>query len=67
MQQFTTYGAKIHMDSAKPVQAMIRIYRNAVSFLIRVCMEQWEEIVQIKTLQARQMCVERLIHHTTNR
>ena len=37
MQQFTTYGAKIHMDSAKPVQAMIRIYRNAVSFLIRVC------------------------------
>ncbi len=67
MQQFTTYGAKIHMDSAKPVQAMIRIYRNAVSFLIRVCMEQWEEIAQIKTLQARQMCVERLIHHTTNR
>ena len=67
MQQFTTYGAKIHMDSAKPVQAMIRIYRNAVSFLIRGCMEQWEEIAQIKTLQARQMCVERLIHHTTNR
>ena len=67
MQQFTTYGAKIHMDSAKPVQAMVRIYRNAVSFLIRVCMEQWEEIAQIKTLQARQMCVERLIHHTTNR
>ena len=67
MQQFTTYGAKIHMDSAKPVQAMIRIYRNAVSFLIRVCMELWEEIAQIKTLQARQMCVERLIHHTTNR
>ena len=67
MQQFTTYGAKIHMDSAKPVQAMIRIYRNAVSFLIRVCMEQWEEIAQIKTLQARQMYVERLIHHTTNR
>lgn len=67
MQQFTTYGAKIHMDSAKPVQAMIRIYRNAVSFLIRVCMEQWEEIAQIKTLQARQMCVERLIHHTTKR
>ena len=67
MQQFTTYGAKIHMDSAKPVQAMIRIYRNAVSFLIHVCMEQWEEIAQIKTLQARQMYVERLIHHTTNR
>jgi transposase, IS605 OrfB family, central region len=67
MQQFTTYGAKIHMESAKPIQAMVRIYRDVVSYLIRVCMEHWEEIAQIKTLQARQMCVERLIHHTTNR
>ena len=37
MQQFTTYGAKIHMESAKPIQAMVRIYRDVVSYLIRVC------------------------------
>ena len=55
MQQFTTYGAKIHMESAKPVQAMVRIYRDAVSYLIRVCMERWEGIIQIKTLQAQQI------------
>ena len=67
MQQFTTYGAKIHMESAKPVQAMVRIYRDAVSYLIRVCMERWEGIIQIKTLQAQQMYVEKLIHHTKNR
>lgn len=67
MQQFTTYGAKIHMESAKPIQAMVRIYRDVVSYLIRVCMEHWEEIAQIKMLQARQMYIERLIHHTKNR
>ena len=59
MQQFTTYGAKIHMESAKPIQAMVRIYRDVVSYLIRVCMEHWEEIAQIKMLQARQMYVNR--------
>ena len=50
MQQFTT---------SKPIQAMVRIYRDVVSYLIRVCMEHWEEIAQIKMLQARQMYVNR--------
>ena len=67
MRQFSTYGAKLTAESTKPIQAMVRIYRETVTYLIRVCMEQWEEITQKQTLQGRQSYVERLIHHTKNR
>ena len=67
MQQYTTYGVRMMADSLKPVQAMVSIYRNAVSFLIRAAMEQWDGIEAAGLLQARQMYMERLIHHTKNR
>ena len=67
MQQYTTYGVRIMADSLKPVRAMVSIYRNAVSFLIRAALEQWDSIEAAGLLQARQMYVERLIHHTKNR
>ena len=42
MQQFTTYGVKIHMETTKPVRAMVCIYRGAVSFL------NMEKLIQCK-------------------
>ena len=67
MQQYTAYGVRIMAESAKPIQAMVRIYRAAVSFLIQVSMDHWEAIEAIKGLQEQQTYVERLIHHTKNR
>ena len=43
MKQTTAYGVRIHAASMKPVQDMVRIYRQAVTFLIKVCNEQWND------------------------
>ncbi len=68
MQQYMTYGIRIMADSEKPIRAMVRIYRDVVSFLIRVVMEKWEEVEAAGGLQIRQTYyVERLIHHTKKR
>ena len=67
MKQITTYGVRIHAVSMKPVQDMVRIYRQAVSFLIKVCDEQWSSVSGISTLVRKQSFVEGLIHHTKRR
>ena len=67
MKQITTYGVRIHAVSMKPVQDMVRIYRQAVSFLIKVCDEQWSAVSGIPTLVRKQSFVEGLIHHTKRR
>ena len=67
MKQTTAYGVRIHAASMKPVQDMVRIYRQAVTFLIKVCNEQWNSISVIPFLVRKQSFVEGLIHHTKNR
>ena len=67
MKQITAYGVRIHAVSMKPVQDMIRIYRQAVTFLIKVCDEQWSSVSVIPALVRKQSFVEGLIHHTKNR
>ena len=67
MKQTTAYGVRIHAASMKPVQDMVRIYRQAVTFLIKVCNEQWNSISDIPFLVRKQSFVEGLIHHTKNR
>ena len=67
MKQITTYGVRIHAVSMKPVQDMVRIYRQAVSFLIKVCDQQWSSVSGIPTLVQKQSFVEGLIHHTKRR
>ena len=67
MKQITTYGVRIHAVSMKPVQDMVRIYRQAVSFLIKVCDQQWSSVSGIPTLVRKQSFVEGLIHHTKRR
>jgi len=67
MKQITTYGVRIHAASLKPVQDMICIYRQAVSFLINVCDEQWNEIAPVFSQLRRKTLVEELVHCTKNR
>ena len=67
MKQITTYGVRIHAVSMKPVQDMVRIYRQAVSFLIKVCDQQWSSVSGIPTLVQKQSFMEGLIHHTKRR
>ena len=67
MKQTTAYGVRIHAASMKPVQDMVRIYRQAVTFLIKVCNEQWNSISDIPFLVRKQSFMEGLIHHTKNR
>lgn len=66
MKQITTYGVRIHAASLKPVQDMVSIYRQAVSFLIHVCDEQWNAISVFSAL-VRKQYVEGLVHHTKKR
>ena len=67
MKQITAYGVRIHAASMKPVQDMVRIYRQAVTFLIKVCDEQWSSVSVIPALVRKQSFVEGLIHHTKKR
>lgn len=67
MNQVTTYGVRIHAESIKPIHDMVYTYRQAVSFLIDVCIEQWEQIFAFHSLIKRQTYVERLIHCTKDR
>ena len=66
MKQITTYGVRIHAASMKPVQDMVRIYRDAVSYLIRVSDERWNELRNLNSF-ARLRVMECLVHHTKNR
>ena len=53
MKQITAYGVRIHAASMKPVQDMVRIYRQPVTFLIKVCNEQWNSISDEKCTHHR--------------
>ena len=66
MKQISTYGVRIHAASLKPVQDMVRIYRDAVSYLIRVSDERWNDLRSLNSF-ARQRVLESLVHHTKNR
>ena len=67
MKQVTTYGVRIHAESMKPIQDMVYTYRQVVSFLIRVCVEQWEQVSALPSLIKQKTLVERLVHHTKDR
>ena len=66
MKQITTYGVRIHAASFKPVQDMVRIYRQVVTYMIRVATEQWDSLRDASAFM-RVKVMETLIHHTANR
>ena len=43
----------------------VRIYRDAVQFLIEVCVNEWSQLCDIKSLVYQQKAVEHLVHATS--
>ena len=52
MQITSGYGVEIKKQNI-PIRHTLRIYRSAVSYLIRVYAESWEELSQIDNTQKR--------------
>ncbi len=49
------------------LQPTVKIYRDALAFLVGVCDAEWDDIVAVEGNQQRQLFVERLVHNTKNR
>ena len=65
MKIFSTYSVKIkHYNHI--FQDTVYIYRDAVNFLINICLNEWEDISAINGSLLRQQCVERLCHETAD-
>lgn len=65
MKIFSTYSVKIkHYSSI--FKETVSVYREAVDFLIGVCMNEWEDISAISGSLLRQQHVERLTHETAD-
>ena len=65
MKIFSTYSVKIkHYSSI--FKETVSVYREAVDFLIGVCMNEWEYISAISGSLLRQQHVERLTHETAD-
>ena len=65
MKVFSTYGVKIkHYNHI--FKDTISIYRDAVEFLIKVCLTEWDGLSRINGNLLQQQYVERLCHKTAN-
>ena len=66
MKIMTAYGVGIkHYNHI--LKDSVRIYRDAVDFLIDVCLKEWDSISIINGLQSRCIYVESLVHRTKKR
>ena len=63
MQITSSYGVEIKKQNI-PIRHTLRIYRSAVSYLIRVYAESWEELSQLDNIQKRFNAAEHLVHET---
>ena len=64
MKIFSTYSVKIkHYNHI--FKETIKIYREAVDYLIEVCLNEWDDILAIKGNLNQQRYVERLCHRTS--
>lgn len=63
MQIISSYGVEIKKQNI-PICHTLRIYRTAVSYLIRVYAESWEEISQLDNAKKRFNAAEHLVHET---
>ena len=63
MQVTSSYGAEIRKQNI-PILHTLRIYRSAVSYLIRVYAEAWEELSGITDTKKRFNEAEHLVHTT---
>ena len=63
MQIISSYGVEIKKQNI-PIRHTLRIYRAAVSYLIRVYAENREDLSQIENVQKRFNAAEHLVHET---
>ena len=63
MEIITTYSVKIKHYN-KIFKNTVALYRQAVDFLITVCLEEWENIDLIDTSKRKYNYVESIIHKT---
>ena len=63
MQIVSSYGVEIKKKNI-PLRATLDIFRNAVSYLISVYAETWEELSETKSPQKRFNEAEHLVHET---
>ena len=63
MKILSSYKVKIK-DYNHIFKNSIAIYKNAVSFLIDVCLNEWDNISVVKGEKAKQSYVEHLVHRT---
>lgn len=63
MRLTSSYGVEIKKQNI-PIRHTLRIYRSAVSYLIQVYAESWEEISQIDNAKKRFNAAEHLVHET---
>ena len=63
MQIVSSYGVEIKKKNI-PLRATLDIFRKAVSYLIPVYAETWEELSEIRNPQKRFNEAEHLVHET---
>ena len=63
MQIVSSYGVEIKKQNI-PIRHTLDIFRKAVSYLIRVYAETWEELSEIGNTQKRFNEAEHLVHET---
>lgn len=59
----TLYSVKIK-NYNQIFKETVHIYRDAVDFLIPICMEHWDDLILINGLQHKKMYIEHLVHKT---
>ena len=59
----SSYGVEIKKQNI-PIRHTLRIYRSAVSYLIQVYAESWEELSQNDNAKKRFNAAEHLVHET---
>ncbi|MGN0672033.1 MAG: IS200/IS605 family accessory protein TnpB-related protein [Anaerovoracaceae bacterium] len=63
MHIYTTYGVRIK-EYNHIFKDTVSVYRNAVDYLINVCDENWDRLLQIEDAHNKQRYIETLIHAT---
>ena len=63
MQIVSSYGVEMKKKNI-PLRATLDIFRQAVSYLIPVYAETWEELSEIRNPQKRFNAAEHLVHET---
>lgn len=64
MKIMSSYGMKLTGDS-KALENSIRIYRDALHFVIPIVNTHWDEVTDFEYSNQRMMYVEKLVHSTS--